>query len=282
MKTLGYYNGNFDEIEKMQVPMTDRGCYFGDGCYDATFSRNYIIYNLDEHIDRFYNSAEKLRIELPHTKENMKALLYEMLRKMDMGDCFIYWQATRGSGLRSHAFPKDGSKANIWIMIDKTQFVDINTKYKVITHEDTRFLHCDIKTLNLIPAIMAYQTALENGCDEAILHRNGRVTECAHSNVHIIKNETLITPPADNLILEGIARRHLMNAAKALGYAVKEEEFYINDLMNADEIIITCCDTFCIQTTQIDGRPVGGKSPAMLKKLQDYLMDDFLNKTNLT
>lgn len=281
MKTLGYYNGKYDEIENMQVPMTDRGCYFGDGCYDATFSRNYIIYNLDEHIDRFYNSAEKLRIELPHSKEEMKSLLYEMLRKMDMGDCFIYWQATRGSGLRSHAFPKDG-KANIWIMIDKTQFVDTDTKYKAITAEDTRFLHCDIKTLNLIPSIMAYQKALENGCDEAILHRNGRVTECAHSNVHIIKDEVLITAPADNLILPGIARRHLIDAAKTLGYEVREQEYYLDDLMNADEIIITCCDTFCIQTTEIDGKSVGGKSPRMLKKLQDYLMEDFLNKTNLT
>lgn len=281
VKTLGYYNGRFDEIENMQVPMTDRGCYFGDGCYDATFSRNYIIYNIDEHIDRFFRSAGKLRIELPHSKEEMKNLLYEMLRKMDYGDCFIYWQATRGSGLRSHAFPTDGSKANIWIMIDKTQFVDINTTYKAITMPDTRFLHCDIKTLNLIPAIMAYQTALEKGCDEAILHRNGRVTECAHSNVHIIKNDTLITPPADNLILSGIARRHLMNAAKVLGYEVAEKEFYLEDLMNADEVIITCCDTFCIRTVEIDGKPVGGKNPEMLKKLQDYLMDDFLTKTDI-
>lgn len=282
MKTLGYYNGRYDEIENMQVPMTDRGCYFGDGCYDATFSRNYIIYNLDEHIDRFYNSAEKLRIKLPHTKEEMKLLLNEMLGKMDYGDCFIYWQATRGSGLRSHAFPKDGSKANIWIMIDKTQFVDINTKYKAITAEDTRFLHCNLKTLNLIPSIMAYQTALEAGCDEVILHRNERITECAHSNVHIIKNETLITAPADNLILEGIARRHLINAAKTLGYKVKEEAFFLDDLMNADEVIITCCDTFCIQTIEIDGKAVGGKSPEMLKKLQDFLMDEFLRKTTKT
>ena len=281
MKTLGYYNGKYDEIENMQVPMTDRGCYFGDGCYDATFSRNYIIYNLDEHIDRFYKSAEMLRIELPHTKEEMKTVLYDMLAKMDYGDCFVYWQATRGSGLRRHAFPTDGSKANIWIMIDKTQFVDIDTKYKVITMEDTRFLHCNIKTLNLIPSIMAYQTALDYGCDEVVFHRNGRVTECAHSNVHIIKNDSLITPPADNQILSGIARRHLMNAANELGYKVKEEEFFLDDLMNAEEVIITCCDTFCIQTIEIDGKPVGGKNPVMLKKLQDYLMNDFLIKTDI-
>ncbi len=282
MKTLGWYNGKFDEIENMNVPMTDRACYFGDGCYDAAFSRNYTIYTLDEHIERFYNSASLMRIELPFTKEEMKSLLNEMLAKMDCGNCFVYWQASRGTGLRNHAFPTDGKKANIWIMIEPSEIMGINKQLKVITCPDTRFLHCNIKTLNLIPSIMAYQQAVEQGCDEAIFHRNSRVTECAHSNVHIIKNDTLITAPADNLILSGIARANLIKAARHFGYEVEEKEYYIDELMNADEVIITCCDAFCIQVNEIDGKTVGGKNPQMLKQLQTYLMDDFIKATDGT
>ena len=86
MKNLGYYNGKFDELENMSIPMGDRVCFFGDGVYDATYSRNYNIFSLDEHVDRFYNSAKLLEIELPYTKEQMKDLLNEMVKKMDAGD----------------------------------------------------------------------------------------------------------------------------------------------------------------------------------------------------
>ena len=90
MKTLGYYNGKYGELEEMSVPMLDRACYFGDGVYDATYSRNHIIYNLNEHIDRFYNSAALMGIRIAQTKDEMKALLSEMVRKVDDGEQFVY------------------------------------------------------------------------------------------------------------------------------------------------------------------------------------------------
>lgn len=281
MQTLGYYNGKFDEIENMSVPMNDRASYFGDGCYDATYSRNHIIFNLDEHIDRFYNSAALLRIELPHTKDEMKSLLNDMVSKMDDGDCFVYWQATRGTGMRNHAFPSDGSKANIWITLKPCKTEDIHRQLKVITVPDTRFFHCNIKTLNLIPSVMAYQQAKEAGCDEAIFHRNGRVTECAHSNIHIIKNNILVTAPTDHLILPGIARANLIKMCKKLGYGVDETEYTLDDLMNADEVILSSSGSFCIQITEVDGKKVGGKAPEMLKNLQDALVADFMNATDI-
>jgi len=95
MKNLGYYNGQFGEAEEMMIPMNDRVCYFGDGVYDATYSRNYKIFALDEHIDRIYNSAALLKIEIEQTKEEMKAILNEMVSKMDTGSNFVYWQVTR-------------------------------------------------------------------------------------------------------------------------------------------------------------------------------------------
>lgn len=280
MQNLGYYNGKFGEIEDMSIPMNDRVCYFGDGVYDATSSRNYKIFALDEHIDRLYNSAAMLRIEIAQTKEEMKDILNDMLSKMDTGENFVYWQVTRGTGKRDHTFLDDGSMGNLWITITHKDVIDVYKKVKLITMEDTRFLHCNIKTLNLIPSVMASQKAKEAGCDEAVFHRGVRVTECAHSNVHILKNGTFITAPTDNLILPGIARAHLIKACKKLGIPVSETPFTVGELMDADEIIISSASTFCRSANEIDGKPVGGKAPDLLKALQDEVMREFYEETD--
>lgn len=279
MKNLGYYNGKWDEIENMYIPMSDRVCFFGDGIYDATYSRNYNIFALDEHIDRFYNSASLLEIALPYSKEEMKALLNEMVQKMDTGNNFVYFQATRGSNIpRNHIFPEDSS-ANIWINIYPKEILDLNKRVSLITMEDTRFLHCNIKTLNLIPSVMASQKAKELGCFETVFHRSGRVTECAHSNVHIIKDEALITAPTDNLILPGIARKHIIEACKELNIRVKEEPYYLPDLFDADEVIVSSAGALCIVADKIDGKAVGGKATELIERLQNLLLSNFIKAT---
>ena len=277
MKTLGYYNGKFDEVENMMIPMNDRACYFGDGVYDATLARNYKIFAIDEHIDRFYNSAGLLRINIPYTKEEMKALLQEMVNKVETGNLFVYWQVTHGTGMRNHDFPEGDS--NIWIMLKPAELKDMDKKMKLITLEDTRFLHCNIKTLNLIPSVIASQKTKEAGCQEAVLHRNGRVTECAHSNVHIIQDGMLKTAPADNLILPGIARAHLIAMAKKLGIPVNETPYTVDELMNAEEVIVTSSSQLCMLVESVDGKPVGGKQQEMVGKLQQALLDEFYEAT---
>ena len=272
-KTLGYYNGKFDELENMSIPMLDRACYFGDGVYDATYSRNHKIYMLDEHIDRFYNSAGLVGITIPHTKDEMKQILSDMVKKVECGEQFVYWQVTRGTALRNHAYPS--TPANIWIMLKPANVKDTYQKIKLITLEDIRFFHCNIKTLNLLPSVMYAQKTEEAGCDESVLHRNGRVTECAHSNVHIIKNGVFMTAPTDHLILPGIARMNLIKFAKKLNIPVDETEYTIDDLMNADEVIVSSSGSFCLAAATVDGKPVGGKAPEILKKLQDALVADF-------
>ncbi len=274
MKMLGYYNGKVGELEEMSIPMTDRVCFFGDGIYDATYSKNYIIFTLEEHMDRFYRSAEALRIEIPHSKQELSDILKELLSKMDTGENFVYWQATRGTAVRNHAFPEEG-KANIWITITPKNIVDTYKKVRLITAEDTRFLHCNIKTLNLLPAVMASQKAKEMGCDETVFHRAGRVTECAHSNVHIIKDGAFRTAQTDNLILAGIARQHLINACGRLGIPVVEEAFTLEDMMSADEILISSAGSLGLAASEIDGIPVGGKAPELLKRLQDEVQREF-------
>ncbi|MBQ7119523.1 MAG: aminotransferase class IV [Oscillospiraceae bacterium] len=279
MKNLGYYNGKFGEIEEMTIPMSDRVCFFGDGVYDATYSRNYKIFSIDDHVNRFFSSAKLLEINLPVTKEELKDTLYDMVKKMDTGENFVYFQATRGSGVRNHLFPESG-KANLWINIFHREIVDVYKKVKLITMEDTRFLHCNIKTLNLIPAVIASQRAKEAGCDETVFHRGDRVTECAHSNVHIIKDGTFITAPTDNLILPGIARSHIIRACKKLGIPVSETPYTVDELMAADEIMISSAGSLCLAADKIDGKFVGGKAPDILSKIQDEVLREFMEETN--
>ncbi|MFA9396800.1 MAG: D-amino acid aminotransferase [Clostridiaceae bacterium] len=280
MENLGYYNGRYDLIENMTIPMNDRVCYFGDGVYDATYSRNHIIFALDEHIDRFFNSAGLLEIKIPYTKDELKAILNEMVKKVDCGEQFVYWQVTRGTGMRNHIFPDDDVKANIWILLKPFNITDMSQKMKLITLEDTRYLHCNIKTLNLLPSVMAAQKADVAGCDEAVFHRGDRVTECAHCNVSIIKDGIFRTAPADNLILPGIARAHVIKMCKKFNIPVDETAFKIKDLMDADEVIVTSSGKFCMSASEIDGKPVGGKSSDIVKKLQDALLDEFMEETN--
>jgi D-alanine transaminase len=279
MENLGYYNGKFGLLEEMTVPMLDRVCYFGDGVYDATYSRNHIIFALDEHIERFYNSAGLLGIKIPYTKEQLKEILKDMVKKVDLGEQFIYWQVTRGTAMRNHAFPGDDVSANLWIMLKPLNIKDMSKKLKLITLEDTRFLHCNIKTLNLLPSVIAAQKTEEAGCQEAVFHRGDRVTECAHSNVSILKDGILKTAPTDNLILPGIARAHLIKMCKLFNIPVDETPFTLKELMEADEVIVTSSGQFCMTTCEIDGRLVGGKAPEIVKKLQDALLNEFLEET---
>ena len=280
MKNLGYYNGRFDLLENMTVPMNDRVCWFGDGVYDAGPCRNYHIFAMQEHLDRFYGNAAKLDMRIPMPKEELAALLQELVHKLDTGDMFVYYQVTRGTAERNHTYePGDG---NLWIMLKPAAINDGKTPISLITCEDTRFFHCDIKTLNLLPSVMASQKAKSMGCQEAVLYRpGGRVTECAHSNVHILKDGVLYTAPTDNLILPGIARRHLLKACDRLGIPYREEAFYLPELLDADEIMVTSSSNLCLRASQLDGKTVGGRATELYEALRREVLDEFLNATKL-
>ena len=278
MKTLGYYNGKYGELENMSVPMNDRVCWFGDGVYDAGPCRNYKIFAIDEHVDRFFNSAGLIRIQVPCTKAELKALLQDLVNKMDTGDLFIYFQVTRGTAVRTHEFPEN-VPANLWVMLKPMGTPDLYKKIRLLTQEDTRFLHCNIKTLNLLPSVMAAQKAKEAGCQEAVFHRGGRVTECAHNNCHILKDGILYTAPADNLILPGIARAHLIRVCKKLEIPVSETPYTLKEMMDADEVLVTSSTKLCVAASEIDGTPVGGRAPEALKNILDAVMDEYMEET---
>lgn len=280
MKDLAYYNGEYGLIDEMKIPYNDRVNFFGDGVYDVTYVRDRVPFALMEHLDRFYNSAALLDIKIPVTKAEFAKTVMEMSEKVDSPDQFLYLQATRGTANRVHTYSEDMT-ANLWIMIRPGKIKDVFTDVTAITTEDTRFFHCNIKTLNLLPSVMYAQQAKRAGVYETILYRKpDRVTECAHANVHIInKRGEFQTAPTDNLILPGIARAHLIKACKALNIAVREEAFTLSDLTEAREVIISSSSAIAMHCVEIDGKPVGGKDPEKLRAIQQWVLDEYNDKS---
>ena len=152
---------------------------------------------------------------------------------MDDPNQFVYWEATRGTGIRNHVFPD--SPSNLLIYTRPCPMKDLSLRYKLATMEDKRFYYCNVKTLNLIPSVLASQRALEKGCDETVFHRGDLVTECAHSNVSIIKDGKFITHQLDCLVLPGITRKHLIEICHEKGIPVEERDYTLEELKNADE-----------------------------------------------
>ncbi len=288
MQNIGYYNGKFGALDEMTVPFNDRVHFFGDGVYEACPARNHVIFLLDEHIDRLYRSAGMVDIHIPHTKEEMKDILNDMVRRVDGDEHFVYWQVTRGIAVRNHTYAPD-MMANLWISIKPAPLKDVHRKIAAITAEDTRFFHCNIKTLNLLPAVLYAQQAEQAGVYETILYRRpegctdimrARVTECSHSNVHIINRDGVFqTAPTDNLILPGISRAHLIKACRALGIEVSETPFTVAELMEAREVMISSSSAPAMHCTTIDGQPVGGGAPDTVAALQAWIMDEYDRET---
>ena len=281
MENLGYYNGTYGPLETMTVPMNDRACYFGDGIFEVAYVRNYRIYSAEEHMDRLYESARELGIRIPLTKEEFLQLLSELVRKVDSHEQLLYWQVSRGTAMRAHA-PEEELCGNIWVTIRPKKLASTYEPMKLITVEDKRFYFCHMKTLNLLPTVLASQEAQRRGADEAIFHRSGRVTECAHSNISIIQEDGSVkTAPADHLILAGIARGHFLRTCREFGVPVYEEPYTVEELMRAREVIVTSSGTLCRPAVSVDGITLGARSPELLPRLQDALFRDFLQKTEI-
>ena len=269
MKNIAYYNGKTGPIEEMMVPMNDRACYFGDGVYDATMAVNHVPMHFDDHIDRIYNSARLIDIEIPMPTEEMKRILQGLIDQVEGDSLFVYWQVTRGVGMRNHPYSGAATGPSLWAWVRPNGMRDVYGAYRCITMEDTRFLHCNIKTINLLPAVIANQRAVEAGCDETIFHRGDRVTECSHSNVHILKDGVLHTAPCDNLILPGIARKHILEICGEQGIPVVEAPFTVDELMAADEVFFSSSSAVTCRVREIDGKPVGMRDEATFAKIRD-------------
>ena len=284
MTEIGYYNGKMGPLSEMTIPMNDRAVYFGDGVYEAAIARNKKTFALSEHLDRFFAGLKFMEINFTMNARELEEELMKVLMVTepdpDHSEQFIYWQVSRGTALRKHAYPGPAVKPNLLIMVRPYSIADMRKKRcKLITREDTRYGHCDIKMLNLIPNILASQAAAAAGCDEAVFHRDGIVTECARSNIAILKNGALRTAPLSNRILAGVTRQQLIDRCAELSVPVHEEAFTLKEMTGADEIIVLGTGRMCMGVDEIDGKKAGGKSPELLGKLQSACLEYYLKET---
>ena len=275
MKELAYYDGKIGTPDEVMVPFNDRVHFFGDGVYDATVGGNHRVYLLQDHLDRFYSSAKSLDIKIPMEKQALGELLTDLLSKVEGETHFVYWQVTRGAASRNHVYD-ESMTGKLWVMIRPNKLKNPDDAIALDSAEDTRFFHCNIKTLNLIPSVMAAQHAARIGTQETVLHRGDIVTECAHSNVSILKDGVFISHPNDNLILRGIAKTHILQACYRLGIQVLERPFTMAELLDADEIIVSSSSNFCLYATSVDGTFAGGKDPETRKAIQAEVVKEYL------
>ncbi len=267
MEHIGYYNGTFAPLEKLMVPACDRGFYFGDGVYEALRVENHKPFALDEHLERFYGSLAALRIDFLMSESELRHIITELSSRVESNSQLLYFQVTRGTAVRMHAFPENAAP-NLMAYARHAPLADVSERWKVILLPDIRWANCNIKTLNLIPNIMAAQQAKERGCREAVFHKNGVVTECSSSNLLMLKDGVLRTAPADHQILAGVTRARFLLLAAELGIPVVEEAFTVDEAFSADELLVVSTSVHGPGVCELEGRPIGGKDPERLKKLQ--------------
>lgn len=260
------------------IDMEDRGYQFGDGVYEVIRVYDGQLFTCEEHLDRFYSSAEKIQINIPYQKEQIKNWIDILLDENKIVNGSVYMQITRGANQRNHLFPADDVNP---VLTAYTRDVErplalMQTGVKAIIQDDIRWLRCDIKSLNLLPNLLAKQAAKDNGGYEAILHRDGIVTEGSSSNIFIVKNGILKTHPATNLILNGITRQQLFLICVNEGIQYEEISFTLEELLQADEVFLTSTTSEVMPIIQIDDKKIGnGKPGKWTVKLQELFANIF-------
>lgn len=264
-------NDQIVKNEEIVIDKEDRGYQFGDGVYEVVKVYNGELFTANEHIDRFYASAEKIRITIPYTKDKLHQLLHQLVEANNVDTGHVYFQITRGACSRNHIFPGDDVKPVITGNTKENPRPVENFKNGVTATfvEDIRWLRCDIKSLNLLGAVLAKQEAHEKGCYEAILHRGETITEGSSSNIYGVKDGVLYTHPADNLILNGITRQVILTCAAEIGMPVKEEPMTKAALLEMDEVIVSSTTSEVTPIIDVDGHSIGNGTPGeWTRKLQ--------------
>lgn len=276
MPRFAYVNGRYVRHAEAAVHVEDRGYQFADGVYEVCEVRHGFIVDLTRHLDRLGRSLGELRIAWPMERQALVIVLRELLRRNRVRNGLFYLQVTRGVARRDHVFPAGDVQPSVVITAKSTDPGIIARKNEIgisaITLPENRWERVDIKTVGLLPNVLARQQAKERGAQEAIfVDAEGNVTEGAATNVWIVDGEgRLVTRPADQGILRGITRTSLMDVAERVGMRVVERAFTVAEMMEAREVFISAATSICFPVVEIDGKPIANGHPGgSAQKLRD-------------
>lgn len=275
-----YLNGEYLPLEQACVPVLDRGFIFGDGVYEVIPVYNRKVFRLEHHLQRLKNSMQAIRLNNPFTDTEWSKIINNVIERNDAGDQSIYLQITRGVANRDHRFPGDVAPtvfvmSNLFVMVPHDQ---LEHGVSAITLDDIRWQYCSIKSIALLPNILLRQQAVEQGAAEAILLRDNEVTEGAASNVFIVKDGIIITPPKTDCLLPGITRDLVVEQAHEHGIPIKEVIITGDDLIAADEIWLTSSTKEILPVTQLNGQVVGSGKPGPIWKQMYALYQEYKDK----
>jgi D-alanine transaminase len=275
--STAYVNGSYVPRNRAAVSIEDRGYQFADGLYEVIWVKDGVLIDVEPHFTRLHRSLQELNIAAPISDGALKIIIAELLRRnhASNGDYMLYLQITRGVARRNHLFPKNTKPSLVMTLtaITPPSEDDVKKGVKVITHKDMRWARRDIKSVSLLPNILARQTAFEAGAREAMLMDGDAITEGSTANIFIIKNDTLITHPADNNILNGVTRMSVLALAKKLKLKTEERAFTLKQALAADEVFMTSTTAGVLPITQIDNtkKTVGKWSLKLYAAYQEYV-----------
>lgn len=258
-----YLNEQFMPLSEARIPVLDRGFIFGDGVYDVVPVYQRKMFRAHEHLDRLARSMQAIGIVDPYSREQWLALIERLINDFDADDQVVYIQVTRGVAPRAHAFPAE-AKPTVFMMATPFKAPTPTMREQgvaCVTMEDKRWLHCNIKSTSLLGNVLAAQNAAEHGVTETILFRDGLLTEASASNVWIVKDGVVLGPKKSNQVLEGIRYGLFEELCAANDIPFELRDITVDEVLNADEVLLSSAVKEVLPVTLIDGRPVGDGAP---------------------
>ena len=269
--SIAYLNGDFVPLESAKISVLDRGFLFADGIYEVIPVYSGKVFLLAEHLRRLSYSLDAIDLPLTLNSSDWIEILNALIEKNGGGDLQLYLQVTRGfDPIRQHQFPVELKPTIFICTFPITPRPRAAMSLTAITVNDIRWKRCDIKSISLLPNVMALQQALKAGANEPILVQDGYAIEGSRANLFVVKNQVIMTAPRSHLILGGITRDALIVLARECGYQVKERLIPVAELSAADEIWLTGSISEIRPVVELNGHPVGtGKSGPVWEQIYD-------------
>ncbi|WP_169569147.1 D-amino-acid transaminase [Sneathiella limimaris] len=282
MSRIAYVNGQYVPHLDAAVHIEDRGYQFADGVYEVIPVVNNKLIGEEGHLDRLWRSMEELKMAEPMKRKPLEMVMREVLRQNGVENGLIYLQVTRGVAPRDHPFPRD-AVSSLVMTAKKTSPEKAEAKaakgVSIITVPDIRWARRDIKSVSLLPNVLAKQEAVEKGAYEAFqVDEEGFITEGSSTNAWIITQDgTLVTRPTGNDILAGITRADLLKLLEQKNYKVELRPFTVEELQNAREVFLTSSSSYVLPIVEVDGKPVGNGHPGSISNDLRGIFKDFMN-----